>query len=325
MLVGLVSYGDYTCLSKSPAVYAKVSENIGWIKSTVCSNTSIDSTICSQDLLPAVTSAPTNNWCEGGIVSEIEINTDSYPEESYFHLTDINSNRNYEEDFSVRNAGQNATTRGSICLEKKNTSPCYRFEMIDIVGDGIGKDATDNDFCISVDHRKVHCSTNFNSHRESILFPSDQCEQSCKPVRYTLNIQTQVTNLLIINIQDLQETLVIRPYALDYFNSETEYVFPLDLCTSPTTQYTFVVLNLFDALFQIKDEDGNIVISEDDIENPYSQYQQVKTFTVARSGNLEIEDRYGNIPETPTASASRFEQFILLPTIIISCTVFVLF
>jgi hypothetical protein len=193
--------------------------------------------------------------------------------------------------------------------------------MIDIVGDGIGKDATDNDFCISVDHRKVHCSTNFNSFRESILFPSDQCEQSCKPVRYTLNIQTQVTNLLIINIQDLQETLVIRPYALDFFNSETEYVFPLDLCTSPTTQYTFVVLNLFDALFQIKDEDGNVVISQDDIENPYSQYQQVKKFTVARSKNLGVEDRYGNIPETPTASASRFGQFIMLPTIIFSCTI----
>jgi hypothetical protein len=77
VLVGLTSYGDSTCRSNIPGVYARISDNFVWLQSTVCSQ---DPTaeLCDDATFPTISPAPTSKWCNDAEV-KVTIATDSLP------------------------------------------------------------------------------------------------------------------------------------------------------------------------------------------------------------------------------------------------------
>ncbi|GFH62078.1 hypothetical protein CTEN210_18554 [Chaetoceros tenuissimus] len=283
VLVGLTSYGESTCTSQIPSVYARISQNFSWIKSTICSNTSLDSFICSQVVVSSDINTDNNaDWCKDGLDIGLLIKTDAYPSETTIHLTDLTSNKNYLQSFSLAYLAKDSNHIGNLCLPS-NSNPCYRFAIIDSFGDGIDMNGEDHDYCVSVNEKVVTCNANFDGYHESVVFPNDLCEEICKPATYSLYVTTGADNSIVINVQNSDGTSLINPYTYHDLNSLQEYHFHLDLCSDK--EYTFKVLDISDATFHIEDEDGNTIVSETDFDNTLTDSVQSTTFLMSRSLN----------------------------------------
>lgn len=264
-------------------VYARISENFSWIKSTICANTSFDSFICSQSVIESdMNEVVDSDWCKDGLDIGLLIKTDAYPSETIIHITDLTSNKQYLQSFSLSYLAKDSNHIGNLCLPG-NANQCYRFAIIDTFGDGIDLNGEDHDYCVSANEKRVECNANFDGYHESVVFPNDLCEKSCKPATYNLYVKTGADNSIVINVQNSHGTSLIHPYTFYGMNAQQEYHFHLDLCSDK--EYTFAVLNISDATFYIEDEDGNVIVSETNFDNTLTNSIQSKTFLMSRSLN----------------------------------------
>lgn len=338
VLVGLTSYGESTCTSQIPSkflyafnyskdyamsahpasnhihvgVYARISERFAWIKSTICANSSFNSFICSQSVIESeMNEVADSDWCKEGLDIGLLIKTDAYPSETSIHLTDLTSNKQYLQSFSLSYLAKDSNHIGNLCLPS-NANQCYRFAIIDAFGDGIDMNGEDHDYCVSANDGRVHCNANFDGYHESVVFPNDLCEKICKPATYNLYVKTGADNSIVINVQNSHGTSLINPYTFYGMNAQQDYQFHLDLCSDK--EYTFAVLDISDATFYIEDEDGNVIVSETNFDNTLTNSIQSKTFLMSRSLNRKSS------PNKATSSAFHRGKGSDIVTFLVSAT-----
>ena len=261
VLVGLTSYGDPSCVSTIPGVYARISDNFAWIQFHVCVVGDEDfSALCNQ---AANSAAPTSKWCRDAEV-EVTLNVDEYPEETQYFLTELLQNEIILSG-SLPGFEKNEDHKGNFCLPV-DAGQCYRFEIQDTMGNGIDLEGTDNDYCLKVDGKTVKCNANFVGSSESIIFPVENCgAKTCSITTYELEIETSSTFTTMIAIQaDDDDGTFVFPY---YFSRSINFVtgihsFPIDLCSGA---YKIVVANLGLTKMVLYNEEGDEVLTQDDL------------------------------------------------------------
>jgi|AntRauTorckE5430_2_1112549.scaffolds.fasta_scaffold00372_7 hypothetical protein len=271
ILVGLTSYGDPTCVSTRPGVYARISDSFSWIQFNVCL---ADPTagLCNDVIAPG-TSAPTSKWCRDAEV-QVTLNTDEYPDETVWYLSELKS-------FAFISAGSlstftaDETHEGDFCLPVDNNQ-CYRLDIDDLAGDGIDKDGNDNDYCLILNGQEVECNTDFTGHREAVTFPTENCENDffCNMTSYEIEITTDDSFTGFVDVRVHIEIAsengeFLFPYVFgstDSFSglaSGTVYKYPIDLCDGA---YNLIVENLRNTAIVLKRKNGTIILTHDDLE-----------------------------------------------------------
>ena len=261
VLVGLTSYGDPFCVSKTPGAYAQISDNFAWIQSHVCDLGGKDvPALCSQVTDSASSPAPTSKWCRDAEV-EVTLNVDEYPAETTISLTELVQNRMIWSS-SLTGFEENEDHKGNFCLPV-DSGQCYRFEIRDTMGDGIDLEGTDNDYCLKVDGQPVECNANFAGSSESIIFPVENCAKTsaCNITTYKLEIETSSSFTTTIEVQ--ADDIFVNPYFFSWISGKV-HSFPIDLCSGA---YKVVVANLGLTKMVLYDEEGDAVLTQDDLKS----------------------------------------------------------
>ena len=274
VLVGLTSYGDSLCVSTTPGAYARISDNFDWIQYHVCDLGGEDfPALCSQTTNPTSSPAPTSKWCRDAEV-EVTLNVDDFPQETIFTLTELVQN-DFMSYGSLGGFVKNEDHKGNFCLPVDDDQ-CYRFEIQDTIGDGIDLEGTDNDYCLKVDGELVECNANFAGNSESIIFPVENCAKTsaCNITTYELEIETSSVLLTEIAIYPGDnDGIFVAPYLFAPFPTlnlqfnlqpDQKHSIPIDLCYA---SYKIVVANLGRTKLVLYDEEGDAVLTQDDLKS----------------------------------------------------------
>jgi hypothetical protein len=278
VLVGLTSFGDPMCMSKRPGVYARISDNFAWIQLQVCLDDE-SASICSQEAYQPATQAPTRPWCDGGADVTFTLSVDDAPYETSWALTDLYSNQLYTVN-NLDGYDENQSHTGRLCVPVDNNE-CYRIDIDDYYGNGV--ETPGNDYCVFVNGEEVACNPNFDSHREAVLFPAENCgpRSNCNPSLYTLKVDTGSNPEVLIEILSTTTGNLTLPYAFYKLSPNTSYEYPIHLCSN---EYEFKVTNLGSendetSIFLYDANNCNhLLLSDSDLISDFDQSYKSTTF-----------------------------------------------
>lgn len=259
VLVGITSYGDPLCVSTTPGVYARISDQFDWIQFNVCLDDN-DASLCDLDFKEDTSLPEDKNWCEESEV-EIMISTDQYPGELSWYFTDL-----LKLDFIaglLEDFGESQKHSAKLCVSVDEGN-CFRFDLNDSHGDGIV--TSGDDYTVTFNGERVNTETIFDSYRTSIIFPAENCtaESVCGLVKYRLRIVTGTIRSydeLIIAIVAHENDQQMYPYTF-FPKPNTEYEYNIDLCDGT---YIIATQDLGYTQLYLYDNYGDIILRETDL------------------------------------------------------------
>ena len=215
--------------------------------------------ICDDSPEP-FTDSPTTEWCSDGADVDILLATDQWPNETFWALSDLNSNEVIVGG-SLDGFERDATHEGNFCLPLDNDQ-CYSLVIFDQAGDGIDVDGDDPDYCISVNGEELECEINFTRNMETVVFPEDSCSKSCKPKTYRLKGRTPSSPVAtVIGIVDALSGNAVTINVFDLSDVvDKEFDYPIDLCAGC---YFLIVNEIDGTMFTLYDDAENSVFTEE--------------------------------------------------------------
>ncbi|GFH45541.1 hypothetical protein CTEN210_02015 [Chaetoceros tenuissimus] len=279
VLVGITSYGDPLCVSTTPGVYARISDQFDWIQFNVCLDDK-NADLCALDFKEDTSIPEDENWCEDSEV-EIMISADQYPEELSWYFTDLLKLDTIALPLEEFEGNQKHSAKLCVSVDEGN---CFRFDLNDYIGDGI--ETSGDDYTVTFNGETVNTETVFDSYRTSILFPAENCaaESVCGLVKYKLRIVTGTIRSfdeLIIAIIANENDQQMYPYTFSSLLPNTEYEYNIDLCDGT---YTIASQDLGYTQLYLYDSFGDIILRETDLNGRFfSSYREA---VISGSSNL---------------------------------------
>ena len=139
-------------------------------------------------------------------------------------------------------------------------------------------------YCISVNGEELECDMNFMGDMETVVFPADSCNKSCKPESYRLKGKTPGFAVkTLMRIEDSQgNRYSVNDHDLTDRDPDSDFDYHVDLCAGC---YRLVVEDKDATTFSLFDEAGNTVFTQDNFSS--SMTGNSKEFCVGNKGSDE--------------------------------------